>query len=298
MFDFKKFAKEYQVPYAENEGKNTAPGWINLTCPFCDDHSNHLGFNIQTSGGFHCWKCGGHSIIETIVELIKVSKGEAYRIYKEYNTKQKNKKSRISNVLKNKKIKFPANIGPLLKIHKEYLIKRNFDPEKLEKEFYLKATSHIGPYKFRIIAPIYFQKRLVSYQGRDITNKQELRYKACQKSEEILYHKHILYNYDNARKEKVILVEGITDVWRLGKDTIGTFGTAYTREQLNLLANSYSRIFILFDGEPEAMERAEKLAYDLDLFGVESEIITIEEEDPATMSDEEAQYLKKELLGN
>ena len=73
----------------------------------------------------------------------------------------------------------------LTRPHKNYLIKRNFDPDELEFKWRLVSTGPVGPYKHRIIAPIYFNEKLVSYQGRDITDKAKLKYKACKRILEV-----------------------------------------------------------------------------------------------------------------
>jgi len=45
MFDCVSFLKEYKIPYTE-KGKNVGREWIGMKCPFHDDVSNHLGFNL------------------------------------------------------------------------------------------------------------------------------------------------------------------------------------------------------------------------------------------------------------
>lgn len=42
----KQLLIDYRIPFSE-QGKNIGNGWIGLKCPFCDDHSNHLGLNLQ-----------------------------------------------------------------------------------------------------------------------------------------------------------------------------------------------------------------------------------------------------------
>ena len=44
-----------------DHGKNVTDGWINVQCPFCDDHSNHMGTCI-VSFMIKCWRCrrGGY----------------------------------------------------------------------------------------------------------------------------------------------------------------------------------------------------------------------------------------------
>ena len=36
-----EFLDDYDIEYW-TEGKNVVKGWVNITCTFCDDDSNHL----------------------------------------------------------------------------------------------------------------------------------------------------------------------------------------------------------------------------------------------------------------
>lgn len=301
-FNFRKFLKDYNI-LPSDILKNTSPGWINITCPFCDDSSNHLGFNIKKNR-FNCWKCGGHSIVDVIMTLAHVNYLRAKQIEKQYthNFRSSSTFNQEREKIKRKKhLNLPIGVKSLshstTKLHREYLRKRNFDSIKLEKEFNLMGTGLIGDYKFRIIAPIRYRGKLVSYQGRDITDKQKLRYKACSKEDEVIHHKEILYNLDNAKKDKVIVVEGITDVWRIGNDCVATFGTSFTCSQVLLLGTKFDSVFILFDKEEEAQNKAENLAIALDGLAVKTEICSLDIEDPAKLTDREVILLKKDLLG-
>ena len=68
-----------------------------------------------------------------------------------------------------------------------------------------------------------------------------------------------------------------------------------TKEQLRLL-RKYKRIIFIFDPETEAFKKAEKAGSELAMFGCESEIISLDEGDPADLVYEEARELKKELI--
>ena len=294
MFNFKKFLIDYKIPIGE-EG-NTAPGWINIKCPFCSDHSNHLGWNIEQQY-FNCWKCGWHSIIDVIMILTNNNFHKSKELLKQYIIGSnyipicQEKKTIINDI-----IHLPTGTKELSTIHRNYLINRNFDPDHLIQKYNLKGTLYTGNYKFRIIAPIYYNGKLVSYQGRDVTDKQKLRYKACSKKNEIIHHKYILYNLDNCLSNKIIIVEGITDVWRIGDNCACTFGIAYTIEQILLLSSRFNTVFILYDTEEKAQEKAYSLAQNLNIYNLKTEIITLDQDDPAKFPDDEIIYMKKNLL--
>ena len=67
-------------------------------------------------------------------------------------------------------VPFPASCGPIQARHQKYLSDRGFDPDFLEQEYDLRGTGPVGSYKFRVIAPIIFRRKIVSFQGRDISN--------------------------------------------------------------------------------------------------------------------------------
>jgi len=300
MFDVFSFLSEFSIQHI-NTGKNVSSGWIGINCPFCSDSGFHGGFNVRT-GGFNCWKCGHHSLIEVISQL--TFSNNPYEIIKKHQSGVSEKKIFFEPIKALRGAKSPKNFSSklslppesenLLSRHKSYLEKRNFDPEKLERFWKLKGTRNLGAYKFRIIAPIFYKEQLVSYQGRDITEKSPLRYKACKKINELVPHKHVLYGFDHIIRNTVIVVEGITDVWRLGYGAVATFGTSFTLKQVKLL-KEFKRVQVLFDSGKEAQIKAKKLVSLLSPF-TEVNLFEMEKGDPGSLSEKESMYVKKQLL--
>ena len=291
IFDVLRFIEDFNIP-TDNTGKNTQPGWININCPICDDDSNHGGFNIK-KGYYNCWKCDWSPLENVVAALLSIPNNKARLIIEEYKSSPRFQLVEKEKVYKNTKLELPFGSGPLKEKHKTYLKRRNFDPEKLEILFNLKGTNHLGDYNFRIIAPIYYQNKLVSYQGRDITGKSKIRYKACKLSEEIINHKNIFYNIDSIDK-KCIIVEGITDVWRLGPGAVCTFGIKFTMEQVKLL-KGYKEVFIFFDSDPQARKQAQKLAGYCDPFNKSVELLEIKRGDPGSLGQKGADRLMRNL---
>ena len=292
-FNVERFLDDYDIPKF-TEGKNCQPGWINIQCPFCDDDSNHGGFNLG-QGYYNCWKCGGHNLDLVVKELLGIRKGQAQDVVDEYSERIKKKKAKKKQA-KAQEIILPPGCGKMDNRHIRYLKKRYFDPGQLEQDWNLMGTREYGSYKFRIIAPIYRQGRLVSYQGRDITDKQKLRYKACAIENEVIHHKHILYGSDYVLHRKGIVLEGITDVWRMGKGSVGTFGSTYTKQQIQEIYRIMDYAFILYD--PDAEDKADKMSWDLSMLGVEVEkIILYNIKDPALLNQREAERIRLDLIG-
>jgi len=287
-FDFAQLFHDNSVPYW-TEGNNVSENWVNVNCVFCDDSSNHLGFSEE--GACACWRCGNHSTSDAIMLLT----GQDWQnIQTSYSGGATHYQRNDQSVAPPSFLSLPIGTGPMNDAQKEYLIQRNFDPDKLAQDYHLQGTGIVGPYKFRIIIPIYHKGRMVSFQGRDYTGRSELRYKTCGKDQELIHHKHVLYNSDSVPGDSVVVVEGVTDAWRLGAGAVATFGVGYTQAQLLFLA-SFRRVFLLYD--PDAQSRALKLAFAIDGLGPEAELIFINMQDPAEMKQDDADHLMKELLG-
>jgi len=295
-----KFCEDYHIEMAPQDHKHAGAGWVNVVCPFCSGNPGfHLGFDV-TKNYFRCWRCGYHPITKVIQKLTGVNKHEAYRILKIYGGRVTAPKSKIIKI-KRKKFKYPFGTDILQNNHKRYLEKRKFDPDKLEYEWDLLGT---GPaalldgidYSHRILAPIYYQNKIVSFQTRAITNKTGVKYLACPKPREEIHHKHILYGMDKVSGKVVVLVEGITDVWRLGPGAVACFGIGWKLQQRKLLTQNFDRIIILFDDDPQARKEATGLMMETGFRGKNIIKHTIEG-DPGGMSQDDADHLMKDLIG-
>lgn len=292
-YDFELLFKTYSIQYWTS-GNNVSDGWVNVRCPMCDDHSNHGGFSPE--GQYNCWRCGGHSL-HSVIRALTGKEWSSIRSHYEtigsIGIAQKSKR-RGSGA---SQITLPYGTGPLHTAHRRYLEQRRFDPDQLVSLYGIQATSHLGEYKFRIIIPIYHQGQLVSYQGRDWTGKNDLRYKSCPLDKEIIHYKDLLYGEDLVIGDRVVVVEGVTDQWRLGPGSVATFGLGYTREQVQRLSE-YSTVFILYDGgEEAARNRAVSMGQLLSAAGVVVEMILIPSGDPADLSQTDANKIMKDLLG-
>ena len=98
----------------------------------------------------------------------------------------------------------------------------------------MKAAPNYGPFRFRIIGPMFFRGKIVSYVGRDFTEKNNLKYKMCPNDEALVQEDQLLYNLDNCGKS-LILVEGITDVWRIGNNSCALLKSTISNAQIKQL---------------------------------------------------------------
>jgi hypothetical protein len=290
-FDAISFLREYRIPYY-TEGPNTTSGWVNVQCPFCSDSSSHGGFNLA-GGYYHCWKCGGHRLDIAVRRLTGLSRVDAKDLIFRHSSRgalagAMNRKREP----KARKVDLPG--GPLDKDHRAYLESRRFDPDDLEKRYRLRGVGPVGRYKNRIVLPIYRNRKCVSFQARDITGRHPIRYLGPPIEESVVDYKRILYAADDVPGSRVLIVEGPTDVWRIGPGAVASFGTALTPYQIREAAR-WLEVFILFDSESEAQSKARAAAASLAALGRYVEIVEIGDSDPGDLPETEVAHLRKEL---
>ena len=298
MFDIIQFCQDYNIQYWD-QGKNVSPGWVNVSCIWCGDDSNHLGWNIYGSY-FNCWKCGVHRLEATVQKILKITYQKALDIVWEYSKEVQHSQYVHAPKASATSISLPGT--SLTKFHRKYLSNRKFDPDQIIRDYGVTGT---GPkeewqghlYELRIIIPIYFHQKLISFQGRDFTDKQKERYKGCPLEKSVMNYKHVLYNWDNATSSRVVVVEGIVDVWRLGSGFVASFGTSMTSSQIHLLS-SKEEVLFLFDPEPAAHKKAVEYASQLASMGIRTEVVELDgDQDPGDLTTAQAAEVRKELLG-
>jgi hypothetical protein len=181
------------------------------------------------------------------------------------------------------------------KLHVNYLVSRGFDAERVIKEFDLYASTVAGDYRFKILAPIYNNYKLVNYQMRTIAHV-DPKYISC-KDELATYRlKDCLYNIDRA-KGTAVLCEGITDVWKIGDGAVGLFGKTITAEQVLLLLRSgIERVIICLDSvakDPDSPKNRAKILGKLAGLFASVEVLEIDKGDPGDMSELDLRNLRK-----
>jgi DNA primase len=303
-FDPLAYLQSRRVRYF-TEGKNTQGGWVSLNCPFCSDHSNHLGINLE-SKGISCFKCGeSGKIFKLIMKLERCDFARALTIVSEFSRhtylppigQERDIRALSREYGKTTKALRPESVrSELTKPVINYLRKRRYLPRKTFKKYKLGSFGPVGRYKYRLYIPIYLDGRLISFTTRDMTGKQKIPYLHLPRIRSAVFPKDTLYNIDNAREDTALVVEGPFDAWRFGDGAVATFGTIFTHSQVKLLSR-FSRRFIMFDAEPEAQKLAEELAYTVAGDGKHTEIIKIPEGDPDNITTNAVNYIKRQLFG-
>ena len=287
MLDIKNLLSDHHIPF-KTSGRNISHGWIGTSCIFCGDSSNHLGINED--GFYNCWRCGKKGHISYLLSvLLKKPVYEIERILIDYETYTDvlDKKTEIvyrdiepKNLLKEWHIQYYA-----------YLRRRNYDWDTI-RNFSLKCFNVYGEWAWRIYIPVFLEGKLVNYLGRTV-REGESRYKNCKNEDAVIPMKNLLYNVDSVR-DTVIIVEGVTDVWRIGSGCVATFGVQFTDKQINILyERKVQRAFVMYDNEHDAQKQAEKLANQLSIF-CKTEIL-IPDTDPSEMSLSDVRSLRNLL---
>ena len=298
--------QDNSIPHSTEGHKHTRPDWVNIPCPFCTGNEGlHLGYSL-IDDYYKCWRCGFHGTDKVISKILNIPIGKARQLIRDYKgslPKAKPAKVKIDA----KKHKMPSGIIELTSKQRNYLIGRGFNPDILIPTWGLVGTgamstldagdNKIIKYKHRILAPIYWDNKQVSFQTRlaRATTKQDRKYLACPQKWELIDHKHILYGKQEAWTDVGICVEGVTDVWRFGVHSFATFGIEYTAHQVKIMSKQFKRVMVVFDAEAQAKAQATKLISELRFRGVDALKIDITN-DPGSMTQTEADYLIKQIL--
>jgi DNA primase len=288
MFDAERFLTDYGIDHRRHH-KHVTRGWVGIACPFCTGNPGyHGGFNVE-DGYYNCWRCGGHWLIKVVATLTRTDLAQARRIAARYltgDTAQRHSGPRPQAEV----CELPEGCGEMGRRHRDYLRRRGFDPEVMEVFWRAMGTGPVGAYKNRIIAPVYFNNQLVSYLGRDITDRQPEKYKTCGPGDSVMTKNDgLLYGMDRAREKQCVFVEGFLDVWKLGPGAISTFGIEWSQLQLYEIPRRFDRAFTLFDAEDEAQKQAEQIARQVEILGVEVESLVLKNHnDPGELTSTEA----------
>lgn len=288
-----------------DEGKNCNEGWVNINCPYCDDPSNHLGIS-ESSGAISCWRCPVTGGLTKLIPTLnpKISPSKARELVARYSTPALGRTAEIGAVpgeigRTRGSLKIPENFRklqpPFPPIAEEFLRRRGFHPEVIAHEKKLMISGNFGPYAYRIIIPIYYQGILVSWTARALGNF-EPKYQELAPEKSLIPPKNVLYGIDEARpSERIVIVEGPIDQWKLGGGAVASLGTKLSPSQLGILKLMQpSRVFILYDAEPDAQLSAEKAAQSI--WFAKTEIVALDgDNDPGDLSSEDARNLMREL---
>lgn len=293
-FDIRSYFYYVNVPYWE-AGKNVSHGWLGIRCIYCSDHHNHLGINL-IHWNFTCWLCKQRGDVLQLIQDIEGINFHAARerieefqeLYPYEITEQEHLEDVGQDIL-------PEGCSEeLTPGQKTYLRGRRFAPRTLVKTWGVLSGPMMGRWRYRIIIPIEVKGRALSFIGLDHTGDRDVKYLAASTSESILPTKALLYGADHVHRS-VVVVEGVTDAWRIGPGAVATLGMGVTPKQVDsLLKLDADHYHIMFDGESLAIANAHKLGRELRMAGKDVEVIELDDGDPGDLPDDEAEAIRKE----
>jgi DNA primase len=301
MINVQTFLDKCEIPYKAS-GNNIGKNFLGLpVCSNCGDTRSHMGVNKFT-GLCSCFICNHKLNIYEYVKwynekYIKLANKDIYTYFKDakldYDFKQQAQTETS--------LKFPFEmLDSLQDIHKDYLRKRNFDPEFLELRRDLRAFGFLNKHwQYRIIIPIYINGIIVSYVGRSIFKNIEPRYKNANTDNSIIPVKQCLYGIDEIGSHAV-LIEGITDVWNFGSGGVATLGVEVTNKQINtLIKQGVSKVTVLFDPDSPGKNASYEVAKKLALFPLDISIYLWHKEDVVDVGDssrEKIECIREEIF--
>lgn len=298
--DFIKLFADYKIAHNSDGLKR---GWVNVQCPWCPDKNQNGGFNVRADY-FYCWRCGSHDFKKTLSRLLSTPVEIIKDLIPEYETRYRigisHNEKKTSKI---KTLELPGN--DFTDIERQYLLKRKYNPKHLAEKYKIVGGGISGDWRYRIIIPLFFQNRLVSWTARSILSEKILkqtgqpRYKQLAIEKSIVDPKTIFYNLDNCKTSRLILMEGVFDVVRMGDNFACSFGTEITHTQIRFLKKNYSWVGILFDAEKGAQAKARKFALQLSALGMSVEVIDafgdFGKKDAGELSPRQAAKLRGEL---
>lgn len=274
--NIRELLQELNIPVAPESHRHATTGWVNIDCPYCSPGTNKCRLGIPKGNPWigNCWACGRVRIDKILHNLGCGSLKKARAILGQV------KGDRLLNdrFKATGKLEMPKGSGKLQSRHRKYLEKREFNPKEMEDLWDIQGVGISTEYQWRIVIPITLNGKIVSWTTRACDDKSKNKYMTAPPSREAIHHKDILYGLDHAHGDTVLVVEGPTDVWRIGPGAVCTFGTSWTESQMALLRN-YRRRYILFDPETMAQRLASKLFHRLNNYNGETGLVSVSDWD-------------------
>ena len=305
QFDTLRLLDDYNFSYIESHSILTKD-YVGIdTCIHCGATGGGKPYMAvaRTYTATACYICHTNDFYSFVKAVTGVTDYDGLKgIYKKYgdNVGFSHNRAQEVEVQRPTTLEIPGTTK-LIKPAKEYLEDRGYDATFIWGKYGLKSTRYESRVPYRIVIPIKFNNREISYTARSYVKGVEPRYISCEGINEITPHKEVFYGIDNVKGRNVVVVEGGgPDVWRAGNGFIGSFGTEITQQQILLLASRFDNIYFLFDsGESEAQKHAYNAGVILESVGKHCETIEFDEDlDPDDffkLNPDELIYMRKDL---
>lgn len=287
---FSDVLQSHKIPFQTEGHHHCRSGWIQFDCPFCGPGTGklHMGYNL--AGNYvNCWRCGPHSIKETLQELLGINYWEVRKLVRDLRPER-----HVKQIKRTGTLEIPKGVGPMLPQHRRYLKQRGYDPDEIERLWGVQGIGLAERLQWRLFIPVVHSGRTVSWTTRSIWDNVDARYISAKEGQEELNHKQVLYGEDYCR-HAVIVTEGPTDVWRGGPGFVATLGTSFTRSQILAISRFPMRVICL-DSDLAGGRRSRDLCAFLDLFPGETYRVELSSKDLSTAPAKEVDKLRNTFL--
>ena len=286
---FTELLDHYSIPYVHaGTHRHATHGRVSLDCPSCSPNSGKFkaGYHLEKRY-LNCWSCGFLPLFQTLSTIT----GEPYGKIKELLgglERDRTEQSRTRG-----KLTLPDGVGPMQKPHRDYLRKRGFDPEAIERLWGVQGIGLAKKLAWRLFVPLHLDREIVSWTTRSISPDNPVRYWTAKPEQETVSSKTLLYGSDYAN-QTIIVCEGPADTWRIGPGAVSTLGVSVSRVQIAKMARYPTRV-ICFDSD--AQERAKRLCDQLSAFPGKTVNVCLETgKDAGECDSKEIQELRRRFL--
>lgn len=260
-FDVRSWLDNMGMGYYESGEKNVSDGWVGISCPFCGDDSSHLGIHCEDGNYFYCWVCGERGDIVTLIRALEeVGFHMAKERLRQHQTlfpvvRRREQERAYAQVLPEGFERVIEGEEPPLV--RQWFRRRNFDLGICQE--YGLGWVPCGEYQLRLIVPMRLDGAVVSFQAVDMTGRARVGYLDCPKGRAVVPNDRLLYGMEDVGSQ-VILVEGVTDRWRMGRDAKAILTKNWTMAQMTMLYRRAKgrRMKVLLD--MDAMREGKRLA--------------------------------------
>lgn len=305
-FGWISFFDQHNIEYTSS-GPSVVRGNIAIKCPWCgsNDQSQHLSINLEGKG-WRCWRNhdhSGRSPVRLVQVLLKCTFEQAEFLVNGTTSIPIDFMSHVrrqlepSKPIKQQDLMLPFAFRPFKNLPSakrfvNYMLRRGFTEREIwvcTKRYNMGYCTQ-GPFQGRIIFPVSYFGKLMSWTGRSIYSTAELRYKTLTTNKERAEREglspavgpisHYLLWFDDLIKsdaDTICLCEGPFDSLRLnvlghqlGVVATCFFTSAPTSQQVELLHSLLPRFknrYLILDRGAEGL--ALKTSFQLSPLGVE-----------------------------
>lgn len=235
--------------------------WLGVDCPSCSPGSGRFRMGLKFPTTATCHLCGPSRLWDTLQVLTGVGWRELKESFSgcDFRSARQTSKNAPS-----RRFVPPVGVCGFSGVFRDYARSRGLRIANCR----LFGVGGIGVMGGKLAWSLYLPIRdgheTVSWTTRTLNPDNPRRYWSASADQEAMPHKTLLYGAELAG-HAVCVVEGPLDAISLGPGGVATCGVVVTPAQVAKIARFPVRV-VVADNEPKAIDRAERLAADLEVF--------------------------------